>query len=655
MADEQRSGGAAAALLTLLDDLATQVVIDGITASVPAMLKQLSEAAQASGFLETATDALLLAGQVRPAPEEAEQEMQANLRDGLAALLKVLNRESQAGAGLSQLAAAQPVANSLASDPELVGDFITEAREHLTSIEKQMLVLEQTPDAKDAIHAVFRGFHTIKGLAGFLELQAIQEAAHEVETLLDLARNGKVKVGPKLVDVVLESADYLKASILNMEAQINGGEQKALGDRAALIARIRAVASGESDVEARPAPAQASKAPEPEPARMGEAFTIRIETNKLDRLMDAVGELMVAQSTIRHALASAAGNNSQLNGVLTRLSRITADVQRSAMSMRMVPVGQLFGRSARMVRDLSRKLGKSVRYESSGESNEVDKTIAEELSDPLLHMVRNAIDHGIETPQEREAAGKDPVARVRLAAYHKGAEIVIEISDDGKGLDRNRILTKAIEKGLVAPDANLSDSEIFALIFEPGFSTASEVTDLSGRGVGMDVVRRNLAKLRGQIDIESKPGEGSTFYLRLPLTLAIIEGLVVVVGTQRFVVPVFAVKEIVRVTAEMISTYRGRHEMALIRGELLPVIRLSDKLGIQSKSQHLSDGLLVITESEGRQFGVWIDDLLGSQEVVIKNLGESFKEVTSIAGCAVLGDGRVGLIVDMAAICRGEQ
>lgn len=712
MADEQTITFSASELQASIDDLATRAVIDGVNADVPAALKMLSQSAQNVGYYETATEALLLANEFKNITAEEEAEMQAGLTRGLARLIEVLKREnfevskaaeepeapaaktSEAIAPEAPVAALAkpappPAANPLASDPELVGDFVTESREHLTAIETQMLVLEENPEAKDAIHAVFRAFHTIKGLAGFLEFQAIQEVAHEVETLLDLARNEKVEVTTDLVDVVLESADYLKASIENVEAEVHGQTGKTLGDRKGLISRIRAVTKGtpvpktevakpsalQTPAETKPAASESKPAsigvptpaavsetkpaggakPEGDNSRMGEAFTIRIETNKLDRLMDAVGELMVAQATIRHTLDSGAGQDSEVNGVLTRLTRITADVQRSAMSMRMVPVGQLFGRSARLVRDLSRKLGKKIRYEANGENTEVDKTIAEELSDPLLHMVRNAIDHGIEMPDVREAAGKDPMARVRLSAYHKGAEIVIEISDDGKGLDKERILAKAIEKGLVSENANLSESEIFALIFEPGFSTAAQVSDLSGRGVGMDVVRKNLAKLRGQIDIVSSPGKGSTFYLRLPLTLAIIEGLVVIVGNQRFIIPVFAVKEMVRVTPDMVSTFRGRHEMALIRGELLPIVRLSSRLGIKSKSTDLTQGLLVITENEGKQTGVWIDDLIGSQEVVIKSLGEGFKEVKGVSGCAILGDGRVGLILDMAAIGRGEQ
>jgi two-component system chemotaxis sensor kinase CheA len=322
--------------------------------------------------------------------------------------------------------------------------------------------------------------------------------------------------------------------------------------------------------------------------------------------------------------------------------------------MRMIPVGQLFQRSARMVRDLSRKVKKEVVFEISGEDTELDKTIAEGLSDPLLHMVRNAIDHGVEQPEVRRAAGKSPTACVRLAAYHKAGQIVIEVGDDGRGLARDKILNKAREKGLITDGSQLSDNEVFHLIFEPGFSTAEQITDISGRGVGMDVVRKNIQKMRGRIDIQSKAGEGTTFFLKLPLTLAIIEGLVVVVGEHRYIAPLFAVKEMFRATHESLSTVRGRDEMALVRGKLLPIVRLSRRLGVQPRSQDICKGLLVVAECEGKQFCLLVDDLIGKQEVVIKSLGESLKDINGIAGCAILGDGRVGLILDMAGIYRGQ-
>jgi two-component system chemotaxis sensor kinase CheA len=321
--------------------------------------------------------------------------------------------------------------------------------------------------------------------------------------------------------------------------------------------------------------------------------------------------------------------------------------------MRMIPVGQLFQRTARLIRDLSRKAGKQIVLETSGEDTEVDKTIAEELSDPLLHMVRNSVDHGIERPDERMATGKDPVARIRLKAYHQAGQIVIEISDDGRGLNKEKILAKAVQNGVIESGSQLSESEIYQLIFEPGFSTAEKITDVSGRGVGMDVVRRNVQKLRGRIDTHSVAGESTTFFIKLPLTLAIIDGLVVVVGSSRYIVPIFAVREMFRPAPDVLSTVQGQHEMALVRGSLLPIVRLHRRFGIEANAIEPSDGLLVVAECDGKQFCLLVDDLVGKQEVVIKSLGETFKDTSGLAGCAILGDGQVGLILDMDGIYRG--
>jgi two-component system, chemotaxis family, sensor kinase CheA len=322
--------------------------------------------------------------------------------------------------------------------------------------------------------------------------------------------------------------------------------------------------------------------------------------------------------------------------------------------MRMVPIGLQFQKTARLVRDLSRKEGKPIVLVTSGEDTELDKTIAEQLSDPLLHMVRNSIDHGIETPEQRGATGKDPTARIRLAAYHRSGQIVIEIADDGRGLDREKILTKAVERGLVKAGPQLSDNEIFLLIFEPGFSTAEKITDLSGRGVGMDVVRKHVQKMRGRIDIQSEAGRGTTFFIKLPLTLAIIEGLVVAVGENRYILPIFTVTEMFRPEPSVLSTVQGKGEMAIVRGRLLPVVRLHARFDLEPRSRALVEGMLVVVESEGRPFCLFVDDLVGKQEVVIKSLGETFKDVRGLAGCAILGDGRVGLILDIDGIAQGR-
>ncbi len=560
----------------------------------------------------------------------------------------------------------------LSQDAELVGDFITEAREHLGAIEKHMLTLEKNPDEKEAVHAVFRGFHSIKGLAGFLELMPIRDVAHDVETLLDLARNGKLAIGSAVVDVVLESVDYLKQAIEGVEASLTGEFAGATGDNRQLLKRLEALITcktkqGETEQQAPAeitpdlaqlsvslslASSKLSPAAESETSSAA-AAVIRVQTAKLDSLLDLVGEMVITQSLIHHNPSLAALQNPKLLADLAQLARIAGEIQRITMAMRMIRVEGLFQRSSRMVRDLSRKTKKSVELEISGEETEVDKTIVEELTDPLLHMVRNACDHGVETPEERVAAGKRPVACIKLAAYHQGGQIVIEISDDGRGLDREKILAKAVQKGLIEPNANLSEQEVFALIFEPGFSTAEQITDLSGRGVGMDVVRRNIQKLRGRIDIQSKAGQGTTFFLNLPSTLAMIEGLVVAVGAHRYIVPICAVRELISPKREAVSTVHGRNERAVIRDRVLPVIRLARKFNVKPRSEDLCDGLLIVIECQEQKFCLAVDEVLGKQEVVIKSLGETLKNVPGIAGGAILGDGRVGLILDLEGVFRG--
>jgi two-component system chemotaxis sensor kinase CheA len=290
--------------------------------------------------------------------------------------------------------------------------------------------------------------------------------------------------------------------------------------------------------------------------------------------------------------------------------------------------------------------------ETQGDDIELDRTIVEELADPLMHMVRNALDHGIEAPAERQAAGKPATARLLLKANHQAGQVVIEITDDGRGLSRKKILEKAVQKELIESAEGLSDNEIYNLIFRPGFSTAAQVTNVSGRGVGMDVVRRHIEKLRGRIEIRSAPGQGATFLLKLPLTLAIIDGLAVGVGQERYILPLFAVREMFRPVAETIWTVQGRAEMAMVRGALLPVVRLYKIFHVQPRSEDPLSGVLVVAEVEGQRFCLLVDELIGKQEVVIKALGETFKNVTGVAGGAILGDGRVGLILDLDRIYK---
>ena len=558
--------------------------------------------------------------------------------------------------------AAAPASNPLAQDPELVQDFLVEAREHLARIEACLLEIEQGVHTQETLHAAFRSFHTIKGLAGFLDYSVMQRVAHETETLLDLARNGRLVMRPAAVDVVLAAGDYLRSWLDAIEAAAAGRPAAPPPDPEALIARIQAAAAGEAgEAEESGAAAQPAEAPPREPAQadaaepgkprpQADAALVKIDTAKLEYLVDMVGELVIAQTMLRHNPDFAQVKSPRLQRDIAHLSRVTGEVQKTAMAMRMVPIGQLFRRMTRLVRDLARKSGKLAELELHGEDVELDRTIVEELHDPLVHMLRNSMDHGLEPPGEREAKGKPPAGRIRLAASHQAGMIVIEISDDGRGLNRERIFRKAVERGLVSADAKLSDTEVFHLIFEPGFSTAEQVTDVSGRGVGMDVVRKHINKLRGRIEIVSSSGAGTTFLLKVPLTLAIIDGLIVAVGGERFIVPIFAVREMFKASPEQVFTVEGKGEMVMVRGRLLPLVRLASRLGVAPRSDDPCEGLMIVGESGSRVFCLLVDELAGKQEVVIKSLGPAFREAKGFAGGAILGDGRVGLILDLAAI-----
>ena len=386
--------------------------------------------------------------------------------------------------------------------------------------------------------------------------------------------------------------------------------------------------------------------------RAAAAGIVRVDTLKLDGLIDLVGELVIAQSMVVQSPEVRDVASVHLSRCLGQLRGITSDLQRTAMSLRMVPIRNTFQKMARLVRDLGVQQGKDIQLILEGEDTELDRNIVEELGDPLVHMIRNSADHGIESQAERLAEGKPAAGTITLRAFHRGGFIVIEIQDDGRGLNPDRIRMKAVERGLVKPDDNIDERAIFDLIFAPGFSTAEKITDLSGRGVGMDVVRRNIERMRGKIEIESAIGRGTTFTISLPLTLAIIEGLLVGVGDQRYVIPTLSVRESFRPLPNMVTTVQGRGEMVSVRGRLTPVLRLGEHLNTPAAATDLSAGILVVVESGQDSRCLFVDELIGKQEVVIKSLGDMFHQQTNFAGAAILGDGRVGLILDVNALVK---
>jgi two-component system chemotaxis sensor kinase CheA len=392
----------------------------------------------------------------------------------------------------------------------------------------------------------------------------------------------------------------------------------------------------------------------PDAARHGgDASSIRVSIEKIDELMNTVGELVITQSMLSQLGAlMASGAGSRFQSGLTQLERNVRELQESVMRVRMLPISFVFSRFPRMVRDLSQRLGKQVELKVTGDQTELDKTVLERIGDPLMHLVRNCIDHGIEAPETRKNAGKPAQGTVHLNAYHRGGAIIIEVSDDGAGLHRERILAKARKNGLVGTTDTPSDAEIYDLIFVPGFSTVEHTTDISGRGVGMDVVRRNAKELGGNIEVRSSVGHGSRFIITLPLTLAIVDGQSVSVGGETYIVPLTAIVESLQLRQNMVSRLAGRGEVFAFRDDYVPIVRLHEIFSVEPRSRNLDEGLLMIVEGEGGRVGLFVDDLLGQQQVVIKSLETNYRRVEGVSGATILGDGSVALILDVPGLIR---
>lgn len=550
---------------------------------------------------------------------------------------------------------------NLGESRELLAEFHAEAVEHLQQIEAALLALEHQPEDGEALNSIFRSFHTIKGNAGFLQLMPMHRLAHEVESLLDLARSRKLVLNPAIITEILRSRDALQAQVAQVGLALEHGRMpEQIIPVSHLISAVRRLATGAPAgifALAPPAPAAATPgesapvapAPAVSPAGQtaGPGATVRVSTEKLDSLMDVVGELVIVQSQLSEtARRGGAQDSAALQRNVGQLTRITKELQHTAMSLRMIPIKPTFQKMERLVRDLARDFGKKVNFTTSGEDTELDRTVVEEIGDPLVHMVRNSLDHGIELPADRRACGKAETGAVHLHAYHEGGSIVIELRDDGRGIDPDKIFRKAVEKDLVPANAALSRDEILALIFAPGFSTAEKVTAVSGRGVGMDVVKRNIQKLRGKVEISSQVGQGSVFKITLPLTLAIIDGLVVRVGTDRFILPSTSVQVALRPARDSLTTVQGRGELVEVRGKLLPLHRLHRRFGVPADTENPWEGIIVVVENNGRQSALFVDEMISKQEVVIKSLGAFMQGLSGVSGAAILGDGNIALILD---------
>ncbi len=595
---------------------------------------------------------------------------------------------------------------------EIINEFVTEAEETLERIDPMFVELETKGYDKDLLNEIFRGMHTLKGAAGFLGFQSVVDVAHRAESIMKRLRDGEIALSRDLMDVILKAVDTLRLLISHIKLKDNIEE-----DLSGLLAELDSALEGgpsggpppeqltpplrdegaktgktegadeQTTVEepttapepiVEPVKAEAPKPPPPktpgpsplpleEPQAQQAAKEkevvqhLRVDVSRIDKVMDLAGEIVLARNRLLNLSAKLDTKYSGdpfVEGLLETtgfLDRVTSDLQLAVMKIRMQPIQKVFSKFPRMVRDLSKNLGKDIDLEIFGEDTEVDKTVNENIGDPLVHIIRNSIDHGIEPPDEREAKGKPKKGRIIISAYQKGTQIVIEVTDDGKGIDVENVKRKAISKGLITEEEaqRMSDETAINLIFLPGFSTKDVSTELSGRGVGMDVVKTNVAKLNGYVEVITKKDQGSSFKISLPLTLAIIQAMMVRVGAEYYALPQSMIEETLRVKKNDIKDVTGQ-KVLTIRGKVLPMFDMAQILNVHSNNGGSHDNSYVLVATVGdKRFCLAVDELLGQEEIVIKNINGIESEECGILGATITGDGRVVLIIDLAIVARG--
>lgn len=575
---------------------------------------------------------------------------------------------------------------------EIISEFVTEAEETLEKIDPMFVELETKGYDKDILNEIFRGMHTLKGAAGFLGFQQIVDVAHRAESIMKRLRDGEIALSRELMDIILKSVDTLRLLIFHIK--LKDGIEEDTSDllRGLDLALEMAVAGGEVKAEVKEETEtkkeieelvetkveekieeKAKPSPIPKPLPIVEeqvqqitkerevVSTLRVDVSRIDKVMDLAGEIVLARNRLLNLAAKldmSYSGDPHVESLLETtgfLDRVTSDLQLAVMKMRMQPIQKVFGKFPRMVRDMSRNLGKDIDLEIFGEDTEVDKTVIENIGDPLVHIIRNSIDHGIESPEEREVRGKPKKGRIIISAYQKGTMIVIEVSDDGKGIDVESVKKKALSKGLITEEEaqRMSDDAAINLIFLPGFSTKEVSTELSGRGVGMDVVRTNVAKLNGYVEVITKKDIGSTFKISLPLTLAILQAMMVRIGGEYYAIPQSMIEETLRVKKSDIKDVTGQRVLT-IRGKVLPLFEMSEVLGVRRMSEIDRDNSYVLVATVGdRRFCISVDELLGQEEIVIKTINGIESEECGILGATITGDGKVVLILDLAVVSRG--
>jgi len=580
---------------------------------------------------------------------------------------------------------------------EMIERYIQEAEELLESAEEGLLEWEKDPSNTETLGMIFRNIHSFKGNSGFFGYANLEKLSHNIENILDIIKNGGHFGVDNPYEVLLNAVDALKDSVGSLAS--HGGKDHVedleyhigalqelptprLGEMLVKqgIVREEDVESvlsiqkkplgkylvemgkaSQEDIEKTVQTQKSEKKETPRPERKTKAAPpakrqdIRVDLTKLDSLINLIGEMVIAENMLIHNPDLEGMELENFNKAAQQMTKLVRELQEMAMVIRMVPVSGLFRRMIRLVHDLSAKAGKKVELKLFGEGTEVDKTVIETITDPLVHLLRNSMDHGLEPPEERLAAGKSETGTIKLSACHEEGEVWITIEDDGRGLNREKILSKAIQNGLIEGDgSDLPDKYVYNLIFQPGFSTAEKITDISGRGVGMDVVKQNLEKIKGKIDVSSVPGQGSIMKLRIPLTLAIIDGMLVRVGDVHCIVPVLAIKEAFRPETEGITTTPDNQELVRVREAFLPVVKLHELLEVEPDSRELVEGILIVLEHQDRYVCLQVDEIMGQQQTVIKGLSEYIGNVHGCSGCTILGNGDICLILDVGSLVEGQ-
>jgi len=579
-------------------------------------------------------------------------------------------------------------------DADLLNEFIVEGMECANMAESAMLEWENDPNNRDLLNTIFRGFHTIKGTSSFINLDCIKDVAHQAESMLVKVRDGQEDFTPGHADMSLKSLDMIKSILERMKSSGPGrqielplGYQEMLdtlknfisGNRNTKIHDVPAVPAVPAAMPAVMPAAEPTAVPvakpefkerisrkEEEPSSEKSSTvsqttdqvtesTVRVKIDRLDKLLDTVGELVIAQTMVGQDDLVMDGKHREFSKKVSHTVKIVRELHDLSMILRMVPLKGTFQKMARLARDLSLKNGKMVKFVIEGEDIEIDRNMVDMVSDPLIHLIRNAVDHGIETPDQRRLIGKSETGQIHLTAGRVEGSIMLTIWDDGRGLSRQKIVDKAIARGLIDSAERMTEKEVWQMIFMPGFSTAEQVTEVSGRGVGLDVVHQAVEALRGRIEVQSTEGQGCSFIMRMPLTMAITDGMVVKVGSQRYILPIANIQKAIKPVESDIHTVNQRAEMLDFRGEMLPIFRLHRLFEIQDAQTELTSGLLVVIGEGQQRSALFVDDLLTQTQVVTKLLGKGINNVPGVAGGAIMSDGTVGLILDAAGIIGMAQ